>query len=862
MNHSPSDDQNSIEITLIVSADPLTKSYGINADGVPQVSKHPFLASGMAHRARYHADTFVAEFPQLLQDLDTHDCIVLGVMSDDVVGDIADITTKERHRPTEAGDGSPLIYRGKHWLEYRVGKPGVLGLDHDAKDLPSNLRERVQANGGAMSVLQSICPALVDAASVSRPSSSTGIIAVDTGGTSAGGAWHFYVPILDGGDAADFVSRLHGRLVLEGYGYAFVSDAGAVQIRSLVDAAASGVGERLWFEANAVLGDGLAHVAGARDPVATPGGMLDTRSALAPLTAEETDRLRGLQAELRAGVADEAALKRQSHAGRVREQIVQRGEDEASTADLVERLLDADARGVLSGRHLLHLDDGRIVSVADILADRAAFHGVTCADPLEPGARNKAIVYTDGFRARLFSHAHGGRLYDLALDELDLIGSLNAAKEVGGDAAKHARRLAPDVIFASGGWSQVESATGWRVADAPDVSALDIATVAGPQEAVVQPTVGTELVPIGSANAGSVVPIVSEPLDLDPAIDLLMREYNERFAVVAEGGSTSVVRLAYNAELHRRMPVSMSLDAFKLLYGNRWIEVPSATLAGVKQVSAAALWLRHSERRTCADGFGIDPSGNLPASCYNLWQGYGVEPRQGDWSRLSRMIYRVLAAGNEDHFWYIINWLAHLVQRPDESPGVALVFRGDEGTGKGTLGRAIMRLMRPHAMQITHAKHFTGAFNAHMRTVLFLFADEAFFAGDRANEGALKGLITEDFRVNEGKGRDATLGRNRIHLMMASNNDWVVPAGANARRFAVFDVSSIHRQDFEYFAAVNGEMDTDGEGAGISAMLYDLLRYPLDINLVRKAPETSGLHFLNRISSLRGPAKWLFEPAN
>ena len=60
--------------------------------------------------------------------------------------------------------------------------------------------------------------------------------------------------------------------------------------------------------------------------------------------------------------------------------------------------------------------------------------------------------------------------------------------------------------------------------------------------------------------------------------------------------------------------------------------------------------------------------------------------------------------------------------------------------------------MKPHALQITHAKHLTGAFNAHMRTVLFMFADEAFFAGDKANEGALKGLITEDYRVNEGKG--------------------------------------------------------------------------------------------------------------
>ena len=62
------------------------------------------------------------------------------------------------------------------------------------------------------------------------------------------------MPILDGGDAADFVSRLHDRLVLAGWGSTFVSEAGSVQVRSLIDTSASGVGERLWFEADAIVG--------------------------------------------------------------------------------------------------------------------------------------------------------------------------------------------------------------------------------------------------------------------------------------------------------------------------------------------------------------------------------------------------------------------------------------------------------------------------------------------------------------------------------------------------------------------------------------------------------------------------------
>jgi hypothetical protein len=859
---TPIDGDGFIEVTLINSDDPLTKTFAVSNDGVPRTSDSPFLSSGTAHRVRIPTADFPAEFALLLTSLHSHSCLVLGALSAEVNGDDAHITTKDRHEPRVAGTGSPLIWRGKDWLGYRTGKPAAVGLDHDAKDLPDRLQERMEAQGGLLSVLGSVCPELLETARVARPSVSTGIVASETGLTSVGGGWHIYVLIHDGSDAKGFIERLHNRLLLAGWGFPFVSESGAVQVRSLLDTAASGVGERLWFEASAMLVAGLRHTADARDPEAVAGRLLNTKNALAPLTTDEVSRLGQIKSGLCASVATEATENRRLHTERIRDGLKQRGEDAASTKDVMARLLDADERGVLTGRHVLHLDDGRVVSITDVLADRASYHRVTCADPLEPnygGGRNKAVIYTDGVRARLYTHAHGGRIYGLAFDEVDIAAAINAANGDGGDPARVAKKLAPDTMFASGGWLEVESATGWRPADTSDLNHLEIGTREKTRLLVGMPIEAGDLVPVPSGTNGD-VPLALEPLDDDAATDLLMRHYNERFAVVAEGGSTSVVRLAYNAELERWTPVSMTLDAFRLLYGNQYLAVPQQTRNGIvcKDVPATDVWLKHPARRTCTDGFGLDPTGKLPSTCFNLWQGFGVEEREGDWSKLRNMIHDVLAAGNYDHFEYIIHWLAHLVQRPAESPGVALVFRGEEGTGKGTLGRAIMRMIRPHAMQITHSKHLTGHFNAHMRTVLFLFADEAFFAGDRANEGALKGLITESYRVNEGKGRDATLGRNRLHLMMASNNTWVVPASAEARRYAVFDVSPIHKQDAAYFGAILAEMDVDGGGAGIAAMLYDLRRIALNDDLVRKTPETAGLHS-QRIASLRGVSGWLFD---
>ena len=71
---------------------------------------------------------------------------------------------------------------------------------------------------------------------------------------------------------------------------------------------------------------------------------------------------------------------------------------------------------------------------------------------------------------------------------------------------------------------------------------------------------------------------------------------------------------------------------------------------------------------------------------------------------------------------------------------------------------------------------------------------------------------------------------NRLHVAMAANADWVVPAGAGERRYAVFncaDTFVMGRGDDaireEYFKALHREL----ENGGLEAMLHDLLNLRL-----------------------------------
>jgi hypothetical protein len=163
-------------------------------------------------------------------------------------------------------------------------------------------------------------------------------------------------------------------------------------------------------------------------------------------------------------------------------------------------------------------------------------------------------------------------------------------------------------------------------------------------------------------------------------------------------------------------------------------------------------------------------------------------------------------------------------------------------------------LFGQHFLHLSDARHLTGNFNAHLRDSCLVFADEAFYAGDKQPEGQLKRLVTEPTLMIEAKYANAVPARNCLHLIVASNDDWVVPAGTDERRFFVLDVSSARQKDYEYFGSLKKELEDGGK----TAMLHELLDRDLSGFNVRDVPQTSGL-LDQKIRSLRGLVAWWHE---
>src|SRR6476620_1894657 len=119
-------------------------------------------------------------------------------------------------------------------------------------------------------------------------------------------------------------------------------------------------------------------------------------------------------------------------------------------------------------------------------------------------------------------------------------------------------------------------------------------------------------------------------------------------------------------------------------------------------------------------------------------------------------------------------------------------MRGPQGAGKGVVARTLGKIFGKRFAHIANGEQLIGRFNASLATSCLVFLDEALWAGDRKGEGVLKALITEPRLQLEAKFRDPIRVENRLRILVASNNDWAVPAGIGDRRWFVLNVADTY----------------------------------------------------------------------
>jgi hypothetical protein len=252
----------------------------------------------------------------------------------------------------------------------------------------------------------------------------------------------------------------------------------------------------------------------------------------------------------------------------------------------------------------------------------------------------------------------------------------------------------------------------------------------------------------------------------------------------------------------------------------------------------------------CYDGMEFNPAGTTPGFL-NLWTGPTIEPKAGAWPLIKAFLLEVICDGNRAHYDYLILFIAHALQKPEEKPGVTIILVGGQGIGKGTLGRIFRAIWQATYLHVYKTANVTGSFNADLERTFIVFLDEALFAGDRASSDALKSLITEEIiHINE-KHQPSRQIKSYHRFIIATNAEHVKHTDRDDRRDFVLKVADGYKGDTGYWNNLDAEM----RNGGIAAMVHDLLAIDLAGFNVRHKPETQQL-VEQKLHSLSPIARW------
>ncbi len=337
------------------------------------------------------------------------------------------------------------------------------------------------------------------------------------------------------------------------------------------------------------------------------------------------------------------------------------------------------------------------------------------------------------------------------------------------------------------------------------------------------------------------------PIQLDP-----LAELQARFGLIDLGGEVRLVD---------RERVQAILDGGS-----------GGEIAYYKRGDAQLVLRRHAEMLPAPDvkrlinDFWVDPGTHMydgvafdprptPATTLNYWTPPSVQPAPGDWSIIHDFLRDIICDGDASLHAYLLHYVAHMLQKPEEKPGVMLVMMGGQGTGKGTVFELIRALWSCTTLQVADVDHVIGTFNAPLERAFAVCLDEAIFSGDRRALDRLKSLITERHITIEAKYQPRRTIESFHRFIAATNHIHWARIEADDRRFTFLRVSPARQGDHDYFRGLHAAI---ADPAVIAAMAYDLLAMDLSGFNVRQRPKTAE-HSRQKLHSLEGFDRYWYE---
>lgn len=182
--------------------------------------------------------------------------------------------------------------------------------------------------------------------------------------------------------------------------------------------------------------------------------------------------------------------------------------------------------------------------------------------------------------------------------------------------------------------------------------------------------------------------------------------------------------------------------------------------------------------------------------------------------------------GSAEQQLYIISWLAHMIQKPFDLPGVALIITGVKGSGKDTLFDFLMQFVvgSDYSFNYGSNEQFFNGHDTGRQNKFLCKLEEANRGICLRNADKLKSLITNQTEVFNPKCQKAITFPNYNRFVFTTNGACPVEMSNGERRFVIASCSNAKVGDREWWNRVRKELFTPEAGAAVGHFLstYDI----------------------------------------
>ena len=169
--------------------------------------------------------------------------------------------------------------------------------------------------------------------------------------------------------------------------------------------------------------------------------------------------------------------------------------------------------------------------------------------------------------------------------------------------------------------------------------------------------------------------------------------------------------------------------------------------------------------------------------------------------------------GSPEKLDHALQWMAHLLYRPERRINHGLCLSGKHGTGKSTIAKVLTKLIGTAHRTITPAL-FTSDFQDWFMNIRLAIVEEMQEKGGYNSYNKVKHYFTEDEIPINPKGKTMFNIRNHVHFLLFSNHPHPLHLEEGDRRIHYVESPAIEKEP-EYYDELYNYLDLDGAAAGV-----------------------------------------------